>query len=320
MIDTTSVPSPNAAPEYHADFLELCALRSPQGHVSIHEFIRDLNLANADETLADSEDDDTLDDDHEVVEPLAEAAFQELDERVRACGVDSTEYPFKIDGNSVTVQPNAERCIYTFLALLSWFGKDAGPTGASGEKLFEELCGCAAASYLGGPDPHVKWFVFGFPRRTQPKGFKDALDALCKAMGEGEGHRQGRAKLPHEKDAKLDVVAWREFNDLRQGKLITFGQCATGADWVGKVSELPPPVDWCTTWMADRPSAWPFRSFFVPHRVDRTNWFDTCVKAGILHDRCRISSLSSAVDEELRDKLAGWSSHVLSVIRTGGDA
>ena len=315
MIDTRNPPSPTEAPEYHADFLELSVFRSESRSISIHEYIRDLKIANADETLADSEDDELPDEDLDQSEPLAEAAFDELDDRNQSCGNGANRYPFEIASNSLKLCADGQDSVYTFLALLSWFGKDAGPAGLNGEKLFEEVCARVAAAYLGGPAPQVKWKVFGFPRRVEPKGFKAALDALCNELCEGVGHHKARPKLPHEKDAKLDVVAWREFDDRRQGKLIIFGQCATGNDWVGKVTELPQTVDWCTTWMADRPGVWPVRSFFVPHRIERTSWFDTCVKGGILHDRCRIASLSFGINGKLKADLSSWSTFVLNNIR-----
>ena len=134
-------------------------------------------------------------------------------------------------------------------------------------------------------------------------------------MGDGGCHHKGRPKLPDQKDGKLDIVAWKEFEDKRQGKLITFGQCATGRDWEAKRSELPAAEDWCTNWMADRPAVWPVRSFFVPHRVDRGNWFYTCSLSGILYDRCRIASLASTLDTGLEAKWKKWSSHVLKEIR-----
>jgi hypothetical protein len=181
MIDTESLPSPAALPEYHADFLELTALRSSSRRVSIHEYIRDLRLANADETLSDDEPAENATAEKGSAETLAESAFNEVDDRKVACG---KNYPFEITGHSVRLHHDAEASVYAFLALLSWFGKDAGPPKSNGEKLFEEICAIAAAAYLGGT-PHVRSTVFGFPRRVEPRGFKAALDALCEQMGEG---------------------------------------------------------------------------------------------------------------------------------------
>lgn len=313
MIDPKHPPSPTDRPEDHADYLELMALKRRGAAVSIYEYIKDLNVASADEVIGDS-DPDSAGQAFDQSEPIAEAAFAELDDRRDACDATARHYPFDVSNDSLKRRPDGERSVYTFLALLSWYGTSMQQTELNGVQLFEDVCASAAAAYLGGPSPHVKSYVFGFPRRIAPKGFKDALDDLCKQLGEGEGHRKGRPKLPHEKDAKLDLVAWKDFHDRRQGKLITFGQCATGGDWVQKITELPATFDWCTTWMADRPGVWPLRSFFVPHRVDRTNWFDACVKGGLLLDRCRIASLSSGVDRNLQDKLAAWSSHVVTVI------
>lgn len=315
MIDADAVPEATASRERHADFLEIQAFKSLKRSVSFQEFLGDLRIANATEAIADSEGRDEEDQPDDRAESLAEAAFSEIDDRNRACGHDPKWYPFEVSGNTLTLRENADASLYTFLALLSLCGKDAGPIDMSGERIFEEVCAKATEAYLGGPHRHVRSYVFGFPRPKLPKGFKPALDALCKEMGEGGAHHAGREKLSHQKDAKLDVVAWREFEDRRKGKLIVFGQCATGKNWGGKVMELPDPIDWWTTWIADRPTVRPVRAFFVPHRVDQEEWFDAGVRGGLLYDRCRITSLASGMDPGLQDTWARWSSHVLLGIR-----
>jgi hypothetical protein len=312
MIDPDSVPEATAPPEHHADFLELSVLRSTARTVSIREFIRDLKIANATEMILDSEsrEDDAETDDQ--TESLAQSAFDELDERERCCGKDFDVYPFEVSSNAVRLKKGGDESLYVFLALLSWFGKDAGPSHTDGEQLFEDVCAKAAESYLGGPGQRVRSFIFGFPRRTAPAGFAAALDRLCSEMGEGQGHRPGRPKLPDQKDGKLDLIAWKEFEDKRQGKLITFGQCATGRNWTAKVTELPPPDRWCGHWMADTPTVLPMRSLFVPHRVERRSWSYACSFGGILYDRCRIASLASDLD--LQPIWSNWSAQVLRSI------
>jgi hypothetical protein len=312
VIDPNSIPEATAPPEHHADFLELSACRSRRRSISVQEYIRDLGLASVTEAISDSEDRDEVDIEDQG-EALAQSAFDELDDRKRACRNDN--YPFDISSNSLHLKKDAEKTLYAFLALLSWFGKDAGPAHTDGENIFEEICAKAAESYLGGTENRARSFIFGFPRRVEPTGFADALDKLCKEMGEGNGHHSGRPKLPDQKDGKLDIVAWREFQDNRQGKLITFGQCATGRNWDGKVTELPPPDRWCGHWMADTPTVLPIRSFFVPHRVERHNWAHACTFGGILYDRCRIASLARDLNHDLDARLTKWSSHVLRQIR-----
>jgi hypothetical protein len=314
MIQTDSVPEANAPPEHHADFLELCTLRSSKRSVAVQELIRDLRIGNVSEVVADSSDSEEVEPDDEA-EAIAQTAFDELDERRRNFGTHAGHYPFDITGNTISLKAGGDQSLYTFLALLSWYGKDAGPKSTDGEKIFEDVCAKAAEAYLGGSANRVKSFVFGFPRRVHPKGFVDALDALCKSLGEGRGHRKGRPRLPDQKDGKLDVVTWVEFQDSRQGKLITFGQCATGRNWEEKISELPPPDRWCGHWMDDTPTVLPIRSFFVPHRIVRDSWSHSCTFGGILYDPCRIASLASEAGEDLLKRWVAWSAHVLAEIR-----
>jgi hypothetical protein len=315
MIQPDAVPEATAPPEHHADFLELCTLRSRRQSMSVQEFIRDLRIANATEVIADSNGRDEDDEGDEQAEALAQAAFDEIDARRRSFGSSASWYPFEVTPDSLSLRAGGEEALYTFLALLSWYGKDSGPNNTDGEKIFEEISAKAAEAYLGGPDVRVQSFVFGFPRQVEPKGFREALDKLCDVLGEGGGHHRGRPELPNQKDGKLDIVAWVEFADKREGKLITFGQCATGRNWGQKITELPDSGQWCRYWMAGNPTVSPLRSFFVPHRVERDNWTHTCNFGGILYDRCRIASLASEADTALRMQWSNWSAHVLKGIR-----
>lgn len=319
MIQTDCVPDATAPPEHHADFLELSALRNGNKSASFQEFVRDLRMGNPAEVVADSSDwdgdDDSDNENSSEAESIAQTAFDELDERHRNFGLQTGDYPFEVKNNSISVKSGGDGSLYTFLSLLSWYGKDAGPRGTDGEKIFEDVCAKAAEVYLGGPSQRVKSFVFGFPRRVQPRGFADALDVLCQQLGEGGGHRKGRPKLPDQKDGKLDIVAWVEFHDARQGKMISFGQCATGRNWDQKISELPPADRWCGHWMSDTPTVLPVRSFFVPHRVERDSWSHSSTFGGILFDRCRIASLASMVEGDLQKEWINWSAHVLKAIR-----
>ena len=102
MIDADAVPEATASRERHADFLEIQAFKSVKRSVSFQEFLRDLKIANATEAIADSEGRDEEDQPDDRAEPLAEAAFSEIDDRNRDCGHDSKWYPFEISGNTLT--------------------------------------------------------------------------------------------------------------------------------------------------------------------------------------------------------------------------
>jgi len=306
------LPPAQENPEVHADWLELCALRLPAGSVSIREFIRDLGISDTTDAITEEEDEAGHQTDADRCESIAESAFGELDDRHRDCGHQGAAYPFQVMPQVLERTDGTEGTVYRFLALLSCFGRSAGPPGTDGARLFEDICVKAAKAYFGGDLNEAEAFAFGFPRRVLPPSFKKAVDDLCRRMGEGVCHRRNRTELPSRKDAKLDIVAWRDFHDRRRGKLIGFGQCATGQNWKEKLTELPATNDWCTYWLDDRPAVWPIRLFFVPHRVAEKNWLHTCVYGGILFDRCRIAGLTVDITDELVKSCREWSEFVLT--------
>jgi hypothetical protein len=231
-----------------------------------------------------------------------------LDERVEACGGSEGPYPFQVSEGGLRYLPEDRSPLYSFLLLLSLFGHDSGPKGEDAAKYFEEVSCQAARAYLGGTSESVGYFVFGFPRRVGPAGFSKALDHLCTLVGEGIAHKN-RPTTKDQKDAKLDVVAWRDFLDRQRGKLILFGQCATGQNWNDKF--FPQPADWCKHWMRDPPPVDPVRALFVPHRIGTSAWLCECTFGGLLFERCRIASLASALEAELATKCSKWSEHVV---------
>jgi len=321
MIDPRKSPAGNDPPEHHADFLEFCALRSPEREASVQGYATGLRIGSASEVQADGDDGAAgragYDDEDDETESFADSTFDELDERRRNFGEFADSYPFDVGRDVVRLRKGGDASLYTFLALLSWFGKDAGPKGSDGARLFERVSAKAAEAYLGGPNPRVRSLVFGASTRGRRKPFAALLDDLCAQFGEGRAHSAARRKrVGRQKDAKLDVVAWVEFADRRGAKLIAFGQCATGKYWEedSKHRELQP-ADWCRAWLAEGPAVTPVRSFFVPHRIERDDWDLTGIYGGVLYDRCRIASLAGAVGGPLKAEWAAWSAHVLRRVR-----
>lgn len=313
MIQTLILPSPTSPMEHRADWLELRTLQVGARGISLREIIRDFKIGGViDSTDEWEEGIDTGLDEDDLSEVIAEEIFAEIHDRQLASG---EAYPFELTGEHIRLREELETSIYIFLMLLSKYGKDAGPSGSNGAKLFEDVCARALGNYLGGEHPHVSTFAFGFPRRTLPKDFRPALDEMCLLMGEGIGSRGDQPKTRTQKDAKLDIVAWRDFADKRQGKLIAFGQCATGADWTEKRSELPDPGKWCQLWMHRVPHVHPIRVFFVPHRVERDEWELTCTLGGILFDRCRITYHAGNFDHTSTNDSALWAEYVLREMR-----
>jgi hypothetical protein len=307
-------PSASAPTESHADWLELRALLADDRNSSLTDLIRAIRPTGTIEVVLDEQPGyegaspaELSDPGDDMSEAVAESALSELDDRGVAC--DGT-YPFSRGSQHLQALPAAVRSVYVFLLLLSTDGILAGPPGLSAPALLEDLAANAAQSFFGGEGEHVHVYQFGFPRRRTLKGFKPAVNDLCARLGEG-GSARDRPDTRHQKDAKLDLVAWRSFPDGRVGKLVAFGQCAAGENWTEKLSELQPRT-FTNCWMADALSMEPIRMFFCPFRVERDKWPTTVLASGLLFDRCRIASHCLDLDDELLDKCEQFSSYALA--------
>jgi hypothetical protein len=301
------VPSATADPVTHADWLELQALTAQDRNSSVQDLASALRRAGSGEELEDEGIANETDDrGGETTEPIAEAAFTEIEDRSKGC---SGAYPFSVGTSFLEVTPRFRDPVYLFLLLLSYFGKDAGPPGLNAAQLFEEVSGVVMTNCLGGRANSVETIQFGFPRRIGPAGFKAAVDDLCARVGEGGGSKH-QPTLRDQKDAALDLVSWRAFPDKRRAMVMAWGQCATGSDWKAKLSDLQPQA-WCTTWLHEMPLVLPLRAFFVPHRIGDTHWDASAAKAGVLFDRCRIAALARPLPPPLRTECTRFSRHVI---------
>jgi hypothetical protein len=300
-------PVASDGPKEHADWLELLALHSSDGNSSYQDLVASLRRAGTVDAVSERRQPDQG---SEISQQLADSAFAELDTRSRSCG---DQYPFVVADQHIQLR-NTELSAgpYAFMLMLKAFGVKAGPRTVRGATNFEELAAIAASNYLGGEDAGAKRYHFGFPRRVTPGGFRAALDDLCHVLGEGGGSRS-RPSRRHQKDAKLDLVAWRPFEDQRIGKLIAFGQCAAGDGYDAKATELVP-QQFCRLWMREPPMVQPLVFFFVPRCVDDEEW-ETIHAIGntLLFDRCRITGLlmEISVPVDLISRTAKWCRYVI---------
>lgn len=288
------------------DHLEVRALTDSDGNASASELRSELEITGSQDAFF-VEEDAVLETPAERIEGVLEAVFTEAEYRISACG---EQYPFQLNGNVLLRRDEDAATVYTFLLLLSEFGegRTRGPNGA---KLFEDVCAHAASGYFGCQETET--YVFGFPRRIGPKNFIDAVTTLCNKLREGQPDKNSpRASV--KKDGGLDIVAWRNFPDLRSSKLIAFGQCATGQNWHGKTHELLPET-WCRKWLLKHPLAKPLKMFFLPHAVSESEWSELGYDAGVIFDRFRIAYHSElAIPETLRKSLQDWNSRAKSRI------
>ena len=239
-------PLPNDTRSRFADWVEVASLIQPRGAGSG-------DLAGFYGTTQDSEHDvefDELADEHLETEILEESqvmftdqVLTEIEYRTKVLGWD---YPFVIESarSGWRVLPADEpaddhcavaRHCYVFCLLASALrdrrihGSRSAELKMPMERLFQEVAVGAAAAIMCGDV-----ISFGWPR-PEGTGFRAALDGTCRKLGLGEPLQHLPAwSSGQEKDAGIDVIAWREFRDRRPGKLVMLGQVASGLDWPKK--------------------------------------------------------------------------------------
>jgi hypothetical protein len=196
----------------------------------------------------------------------------------------------------------------------------------------------AAGGYLGASAS------FGFLRRLLPPQLFSALaEVFVRRIREGAPHEDVQpGQSVHNKDADIDVIAWRHFRDLLPGKVILFGQVATG-DWrekslrtalimlrrlfrepwaVGELSALFVPFDFESS-TPRIPKRFSSSAWEAPHR-HRLTMVDSF---GIIFDRCRVAegvaralqmgpTEQASIDEIGRlNSVTSWVDQVVSHLR-----
>lgn len=284
------VPSASDESELLADWLELQTLFAPSRRYSREALVRVLHRNGSTDVLEDPAfAKPSVDKGSVRSQERGDDAFSEIDTRIRAC---RGRYPFKIENGTLVLDGDPTDYDYVFLLLLSGEKPTAGHAGTAA--LFEDICVAATLGYLGGPSNGAKAFRFGSPRKSPFAKLHQALDDLCVRLGEG-----GRCRYPdkakHTGDDQLDVVAWREFADPPEGKLILFGQCCAGRITTKDVTKwraLGDGGSFVNKWLSEPPCVKPIRAFYVPWRVRRDEWKQRGEDSGIVFDRCRIVSCS----------------------------
>lgn len=302
------VPAASSDPAEHADWVELVAVATPNSTFSHQALVAAWRRAGSIDAIREHDqldEDEPFDEDVESeddeLEHCADVAFEQLAWREMHLEED---YPFEVRDGSLIARQEASASPYMFLAALTAVTPDQKSAG-----LFEQVSAAALVQYLGGPDA-ARSYGFGFPRRGgKPKGFREAIDDLCREMGDGGGCKEPRPRTSTIKDAKLDVVAWIPFRDGRRSQLSVFGQCAAGRDWFGRIHELHP-ENFCNTWLQQHPSPTPLLAFFVPRTVAEDDW-PRVVQGKIFFDRFRIARLLGKFDDDLAKACADWVTSVL---------
>ena len=274
----------------------------------------------------------------------ADEVLAEIEHRAETLDDD---YPFDFDlerqqwrlslaSPAQDVRIRAARTCYLFCLLTSAVrdGRISGNTASIQQPManhFQAIATDAAAGVLNG-----QAISFGFPRPSG-LGFRPALADASRKMRLGTPlespplHSNGQ-----EKDAGIDVIAWRDFRDGRPSKLVLLGQVASGHDW--KEKSVKNDTYRFFDWFSQRPTEHCIPSIFIPFPVHHecgaqagvafediaiANAYHFERGFGIIVDRLRIVEAAAARLAEAHDgasdstlsSLEAWTKEVLHLAR-----
>jgi len=291
------------------DFFETICLKSTHGRASFREIYRAAATGDDEIEINGIEDENDLFNNEKFDEVCIE-----IQRRTQACG---GNYPFSFEDRGYVLKldssiENWMTVSYAYLLLATRLNMTSNKVQneIDGALLFENLSAQIAKSYWGDRADSI---VFG---TANDGNFPNKINELCKKIGEGTGFKSRNKNRPTEKDAKLDIVVWKRFQDDRQAKLIGFGQCKTGTHWDESISQLQPDA-FCQSWFEDAPAVPPVRLYFICDSFPSGQWYSKASSAGIIFDRFRIMDfLPSNLDGQIDRKVRTWVNAALKFIKS----
>lgn len=205
-------------------------------------------------------------------------------------------YPYRISDGGVIRVESTFTAVYDLMSLLSM---ESTPMRAEGDYseadlLFDAVVREAAAKALG---PEGRSLIFGWPARNgRPTDFSPAVTWAGEQMGIPDGLLD---RPTEEKDAGVDVIAWRPFKDGRTGFLVVLYQDTLRADYVNKAREVVPSMWYRWLQFGTLPKTGFAIPFTIPAGDDR--WLKLTYSADVLLDRLRIAGEISSLSEPFRE-------------------
>jgi hypothetical protein len=297
MFKLPDLPSAKAEFNELADFAELLAW--DKGSVSAREIVAYMGQLedNADNVGCNDNDDENASELDEVM--------LEIERRMSACG---NGYPFTLGhkGNVLNYLPdhqNHRSHVYLYLLLCTRLNMNTSRVHANidGTLMLEEISAHVLKCYFGSA--RAQSLIFG---TCQEGAFIDKVNDLCKKLGEGGFFRNIDGSAPvNANDDKLDTVTWMPFSDKSRSQLVIYGQCKTGSNWTGLVTQLRP-TEFIKRWMSEPYLLDPMRALCVAEAANRAQWGGIALYAGLFLDRCRLVDFCDGLEADLLGRVQTW--------------
>lgn len=268
-------PFPTDTRSRLADWLEVLSLATPRGVATRGNLLGLYDLFDGDAHSVEHDEETGDDLEIEILEDArsasADVVLEELENRATILG---SHYPFQIgiSGQNWRLRkaPYAEdpevsaaRSCYAFCLLTSAIrdrciqGAGVAPLEQAMPNHFQAIAAEAAAGVLGGES-----ISFGWPR-PEGSAFRPALNDVSQRLRLGKPlDHVPLWSTGHEKDAGIDIIAWRDFADADPGKLVLFGQVASGNNWTKKTVKSDTPN--FLSWFSERPTEHYIPAIFIP--------------------------------------------------------
>lgn len=289
------IPTFRASAQDWADYAEYHAIL--HGKINLYTLSKPSRMVSDEEVVLGIEDETD-----KYLEKVDEISA-EIRYRIR---VGECLYPFAIEDHDYSLRYSPEsdesKIVYPYLLLATRANMrdDRIKADIDGSLLFEHLCSIIAQNYFG---PRAEVDILG-TSKTEIKSFRDKLRQVTKMLGEGGDIHENPGYKPQ--DGKVDVIVWKGFKDKQPSQMIAFGQCKTGTNWIGNLSELDT-RSFCDTWFTRQPVITPVRMFFTAQYFPKDIFRVRANEAGLVFDRFRILDyLPEELDQELLGKMQRW--------------
>jgi hypothetical protein len=229
-----------------------------------------------------------------IEEEDVDSAIQELTRRLELYG---KVKPYKIEKNNIF--PNFDWKKFPEFALCLYYstygvGKTMKGTNRDmGTKLFEDIAKNCIESYL-----QSSGYLFGFPSKSS---FKEQLDDFAKIIKENRFENPS----PHDKDRDVDLIVFKQLDDVRDNCILLFVQCAAGKNWDEKKAVA---IESYRRFLSFSLKA-TISSLATTQIVDINEWRNACDDYGIIIDRARLYRMFSngnIIPKKLKQEIVTW--------------